>query len=345
MEASTPVFRDIIQHPAAWTSESLGEDPKARFAYRLRPEHFDAFDALLERVGSRPLEEIVRDDRADPGLAALMGEIEAIIANEAGAAVIQGITRERYSEAQFEKIFWAMGTYLGSATIQNAKGDRISHVTQDKDHPTERGYRGSGELSPHTDAYAILGLMCVQRAQSGGFSHLSSALAIHNEVFRTHPEMLDVMYRGTRYASMDARGTTVGATPENVPLFSCVDGQVSCFFSRQNSTEAVRQTGVPMDPAFAQAADYFEKLSRDPRFRVEFMLDPGEIMVVNNYVLVHARTEFEDSAQYKRDLLRLWLNNEGMRKVMPQLHLFAKIYDDIFKLAAAKEATETLASR
>jgi hypothetical protein len=247
---------------------------------------------------------------------------------------VQGITRERYTEAEFGKIFWSMGTLMGSAAMQNAGGDRIAHVTQDKNHPTERGYRGSGELSPHTDAYAILGLMCVQRAESGGFSHASSALAIHNEILHTRPELLEPLYRGTRYASMDARGTPVPPTAVDIPLFSNVDGQLSCFFSRQNSSEAVRQLGRPMDPAFSQACDHFERLSRDERFRIEFMLDPGEIMWVNNYVLVHARTEFTDSEAHKRDLLRLWLNNAPMRAVIPEMHLFAQIYNDIFKLRA-----------
>ena len=58
----------------------------------------------------------------------------------------------------------------------------------------------------------------------------------------------------------------------------------------------------------------------------------GEIMFANNYVLLHARTEFEDSERHTRDLLRLWLNSEPLRPVIPQLHLFAKIYKDLFAL-------------
>jgi len=103
-----------------------------------------------------------------------------------------------------------------------------------------------------------------------------------------------------------------------VPLFSCVDGQVSCFYSRQNLAEAARQGGRPLDPAFAAAADHFEVLAQDRRFMMEFMLEPGEIMLANNYVLLRARTEFEDSERYTRDLLRLWLDSEALRRVIPR---------------------------
>lgn len=338
MVTRTPVFRQHIDEPAAWTSETLGNAPRERLSYALKPAHINAIDAMLAQTAVRSARDVRREDVDHGEFHVLMSDIEALITSGPGAVVITGLDRERYDEAACERIFWAMGTCLGSATIQNAAGDRMSHVTQDPNHPTERGYRGSGELSPHTDAYAILGLMCLQQAESGGFSHLASALAIHNEILATRPDLLPAMYEGTYYASMDARGTPVGATGAKVPLFSCVDGQVSCFFSRQNSSEAVRQTGVELTPEFAEAAAYFEKLAQDPRFRVEFMLDPGEIMLVNNYVLVHARTEFTDSTRYKRDLLRLWLNNGEMRKVIPEMHLFAGIYDQVFRFRAEQAA-------
>jgi hypothetical protein len=216
--------------------------------------------------------------------------------------------------------------------MQNPRGDRITHVKHDKSVPAGRGYRSTAELSPHTDAYAMFGLMCLDRAEKGGLSRATSALALHNEILASRPELLEPMYRGTRYASSDARGTSVGPTPANVPLFSCVDRQVSCFYSRQNLSEAARQSGQPLDPGFAAAADYFQALAEDRRFMIEFMLEPGEMMFANNYVLLHARTEFEDSERHTRDLLRLWLDNAPMRPVISQLHLFAKIYKDLFAL-------------
>jgi len=255
-----------------------------------------------------------------PALRPIADDIRTALSEGAGMIVVRGIDRARMSKDDCERVFWALGTFLGDATMQNPKGDRITHVKHDKDVPQGRGYRSTAELSPHTDAYAILGLFCLERAEKGGLSRAASALAIHNEILASCPDLLEPMYRGTRYASSDARGTSVGPTPTNVPLFSSRDGKVSCFFSRQNMTEASRQTGKALEPAFAEAADRFQTMALDPRFMIEFMLEPGEIMFCNNYVLLHARTEFEDSERHTRDLLRLWLNWEGMRPVVPELY-------------------------
>jgi len=327
---ATPILRQPVCEGAAWTAADLGRDPKARMARKLKPAELAAMQGFLARTRGRPVWDTTSEDA--PGFEALAQDIRSALRDGLGMIVVQGIDRSRLSKEDSERILWALGTFLGDATMQNPKGDRITHVKHDKDVPQGRGYRSTAELSPHTDAYAILGLMCLERAEAGGVSRAASALAIYNEVLASRPDLMETMYRGTRYASSDARGTSVGPTARNVPIFSNVDGKVSCFFSRQNMTEAARQLGQELDPAFAEAADYFQSLALDPRFMVEFMLEPGEIMFANNYTLLHARTEFEDSERHTRDLLRIWLNWEGMRPVIPELHLFAKIYKDVFAL-------------
>jgi len=330
MNARDTIHRQPIREAAAWTAASLGPDPKARVTRDLAAAELAAMDEFLGRMRGRAAWDITAADA--PALRPIADDIRAALSEGAGMIVVRGIDRARMSKEDCERVFWALGTFLGDATMQNPKGDRITHVKHDKDVPQGRGYRSTAELSPHTDAYAILGLFCLERAEKGGLSRAASALAIHNEILASCPDLLEPMYRGTRYASSDARGTSVGPTPSNVPLFSSRDGKVSCFFSRQNMTEASRQTGEALEPAFAAAADRFQAMALDPRFMIEFMLEPGEIMFCNNYVLLHARTEFEDSERHTRDLLRLWLNWEGMRPVVPELHLFAKIYKDVFAL-------------
>ena len=332
-ELATPVHRQSIRESAAWTARDLAPDPKARMTRRLSGGELAAMDEFLGRTrGRAPWDTTAKDA---PALKPIADDVRTALRDGLGMIVLQGVDRSRLSKHDCERVFWAIGTFLGDATMQNPKGDRITHVKHDKDVPAGRGYRSTAELSPHTDAYAILGLMCLDRAEKGGVSRAVSALALHNEILAQRPELLETMYRGTRYASSDARGTSVGPTAKNIPLFSNVDGKVSCFFSRQNMTEAARQAGRDLDPLFAEGADYFQKLALDPRFMVEFMLEPGEIMFANNYTLLHARTEFEDSERHTRDLLRIWLNWEGMRPVIPELHLFAKIYKDVFALRRA----------
>jgi len=332
-DVATPILRQAIREEAAWTAASMGNDPKARVVRQITATELAAMDDLLQRTGKRAPWDVAAKDA--PGLRAIADDVAKSLKDGLGMIILQGLDRSRLSKEESERIFWAIGTFLGDATMQNPKGDRITHVKHDKDVPAGRGYRSTAELSPHTDAYAIIGLMCLDRAEKGGVSRATSALALYNEILAKRPDLLEPLYRGTRYASSDARGTSVGPTAKKVPVFSNIDGKVSCFFSRQNMTEATRQTGEPPDTAFAEAADYFQSLALDPRFMIEFMLEPGEIIFSSNYTLLHARTEFEDSPRHTRDLLRLWLNWPGMRPVIPELHLFAKIYKDVFALRRA----------
>jgi hypothetical protein len=48
-------------------------------------------------------------------------------------------------------------------------------------------------------------------------------------------------------------------------------------------------------------------------------LQPGEVLIANNYVTFHARSAFEDhdEAERKRHLLRLWLTLPNGRPLPP----------------------------
>ncbi|HKU47540.1 MAG TPA: TauD/TfdA family dioxygenase, partial [Burkholderiales bacterium] len=271
-ERAPSIHRQPIRETAAWTAADLAPDAKARMTRRLSAAELAAADDFLARTRNRaPWETTAKDA---PGLKTIADDVGKALKDGHGMIVVQGFDRSRLSKDDCERVFWAIGTFLGDATMQNPKGDRITHVKHDKDVPAGRGYRSTAELSPHTDAYAILCLMCLERAETGGVTRATSALAVYNEILASRPELLEPMYRGTRYASSDARGTGVGPTAKPIPLFSSVNDKVSCFFSRQNMSEAARQTGQEIDPLFAEAADYFQKLALDPRFMVEFMLEP-----------------------------------------------------------------------
>ena len=59
-----------------------------------------------------------------------------------------------------------------------------------------------------------------------------------------------------------------------------------------------------------EAIDLLEEIMADPRMCFRMRLEQGDLQLVNNYVIVHSRTPFEDFAEAdaKRHLLRLWLS-------------------------------------
>ena len=312
----TDIFQGRIEAESAWTGKAIGG--KAGLLYRLADRHLAAFDALLARTRDRKPQEVSRADFDHPDVNPMLAELLHIIQKGRGAVIVSGITRERYSEEDFERLYWGFGTHWGEAATQSAFGDRlgrVSFVPVGPDNPTDRGYKGKEELFLHTDNHEIVGLMCVQKAASGGWSILASTSAIHNEIRQRRPDLLAALYEGYYMATREASNTSKPVTDDKIPVFSCIDGVVSCLYNREFFDRAAGiKGGMPAD--FAEAMALFNSIADDPDIHARFMLEPGEMMFINNYTVIHARTPFEDSPTQKRSLLRLWITPPEGRPVI-----------------------------
>jgi hypothetical protein len=88
------------------------------------------------------------------------------------------------------------------------------------------------------------------------------------------------------------------------------------FFSlranRKNVTAAQRDfPEVPrLTPEQIELLDLLDELLPDDKFCYSMELDRGDLQLLNNYVVIHSRTNFEDhdEPERKRHLLRLWLS-------------------------------------
>jgi alpha-ketoglutarate-dependent taurine dioxygenase len=72
----------------------------------------------------------------------------------------------------------------------------------------------------------------------------------------------------------------------------------------------VRGPGVPaLTDDQVAALDLVDELANSPEFVLNMRFRVGDIQFLNNYCVLHARTDYEDwpEPERKRDLLRLWL--------------------------------------
>ena len=59
--------------------------------------------------------------------------------------------------------------------------------------------------------------------------------------------------------------------------------------------------------------DYEIPIAGSPEFRLDMQLAPGDVQLLSNHTIVHARTAYEDDPDGeagRRHLLRLWLSIE-----------------------------------
>jgi hypothetical protein len=82
-----------------------------------------------------------------------------------------------------------------------------------------------------------------------------------------------------------------------------------------------------MTPAQAEALDLIDELCTRPEFQLTMMFEPGDVQFLNNHLMLHMRTEFEDYAEpeKRRHLMRLWLSPPNGRELS---RAFAPFYGD-----------------
>ena len=54
----------------------------------------------------------------------------------------------------------------------------------------------------------------------------------------------------------------------------------------------------------------YDAIIHEPSMAVTMSLKPGDVQMVSNHTVLHARTAYVDSSTEKRHLLRLWLSME-----------------------------------
>ena len=324
-----PPSRTQILTPAAWTSRGIGGKPG--LTEHLTPPQLAAFDAALARTRHLRPQQATREDFDHPDIVALTERLEAIVRHGRGAVLLSGLTPATHSEEDMERIYWGIGCRLGYPVEQSALGDRLGHVRHVKDDPVARGYRSNEELTPHTDSYRIVGLMCLQQAETGGYSRIVSSLTIHNEILATRPDLLEPLYEGYYYAIAEARFSSQPVTEFKIPIFCCIDGIVSCGISRSFMHDAAKLRGEALPAKLFEALNYFDAVAERDDLRAKFLLEPGEMLLWHNFQMLHARDAYRDSPGHTRHLLRLWLRIENDRPIADEILQRAKIYERLYR--------------
>jgi len=314
-----------VEHASAWRACERDRDS---FVVYLQAHHLAALERAL-----RAAQQATDDAEAITREVFDLGDIEADVAawrdevmNGSGLVILSGFPVDRYSKSELGMIHFGLGTHFGTAMSQSVMGDRLGHVVNvgGKD-PKERAYRNSTELDMHTDACDVVAMMCLQQAQSGGYSGYVSAVSIYNEILARRPELLPVLCEGFHYHRFgeEAPGESP-VTEDKIPVFSFRDGLLSVNYLRSYIEMAAEYLQTPLTAPQVAALDLVDAIASDERFALKFITRPGEAVFFNNLTVLHNRTAFEDSAieAEKRHLLRLWLVAHEPRPVNDNLRIY-----------------------
>jgi TfdA family taurine catabolism dioxygenase TauD len=310
--------------PAVWQGEDIKNS--RRWIRDLPAAAVAEFDAALAAVNKKGLAwaQITRADFPLSSLDSLLADIANELEHGSGIMKLRGFPVERYGEDDLRKIYFGLGTHLGTPVFQNRSGelmrairDEGAHVGRTYGETTDQkgttflsSYARtltSGGLRFHTDRTDVVGLLCVRQARAGGVSKLASTPAIHNAILARRPDLLNELF-GDYWRSRFGEEGTTKETAYALPIFGLRDGKFTSHYSLTFIEAAQMAPGVPkLTDKQKEAIEVLMATAEELCF--EMTLDPGDLQLINSHVTYHGRTPFEDdfAAGQSRLLLRLWL--------------------------------------
>jgi hypothetical protein len=270
-------------------------------------------DALahLRSLGEVDIPAITRQTFPLAGLGATLGRLGDALRDGPGFVLLRGLPRERYALDDLARIYVGIGAHVGQLLPQSYLGELLGHVidVSDIEHDA-RGYHAGGAQNMHTDTCDIVSLMCIRAAKSGGASRIVSAGALHNRLLETRPDLLERLYQPITCRRWDRDAELgSGVQVKQVVFFSRASGRLSCNLSGSYPRRAVEHGDSVMTPVLQAALDELQRLARSPEFYLDMTIGEGDIQFLNNRVILHGRTAYEDfpTVAQRRHLMRLWL--------------------------------------
>jgi hypothetical protein len=328
--------RKPLAGPAAWQGKDI-KDSK-RWVRDLPSSAVVALDTALKAVKAKGLawSQITRQDFPLAGLDGLLADIADELENGCGIMKLRGFPIDMYDEDDLRRLYFGLGTHLGTPVFQNRSGELMRAIRDEGAHvgrtygqtedPKGTTFLSSyartltnGGLRFHTDRTDVVGLLCVRQARAGGVSTLASTPAIHNAILARRPDLLEELF-GDYWRSRFGEEGTTKETAYALPIFGLRDGKFTSHYSLTFIEAAQMAPGVPkLTAAQKEAIDMLMTTAQELCF--EMTLDPGDLQLINSHVTYHGRTPFEDDAASGHDrlLLRLWLTMANNRP-LPQGH-------------------------
>jgi hypothetical protein len=274
-----------------------------------------------------------REEFPLPGFARELDSVLEELENGRGLVLLRGFPVDRWAAEDLRDIYWGVGSHLGHIRCQNARGELIGEVRDEiarygevREGPavdavlgrsSRSKARSSGPLRFHTDRCDVVSLLVVRTARAGGLSKVVSAVSVAETIRARRPDLHALLYQDYWRSR---QGEEAGGEKDTyaLPIFAEHRGKFTTQYSRTFVEAAQKLPGVPrMSAAQDEALDLHAAVCEELAFTMLF--SPGDLQLLNNHVIYHGRTAYEDTPGTDNDrlLLRLWLAPRNSRALPP----------------------------
>ena len=237
-----------------------------------------------------------------------------------GFVVLDHVPVNTLTEYQCRVVAWALFSCMGRVVDQKVSGTKVYDV-QDKGVELEYGVRRSItnlDQEFHTDAGwldappEMIGLFCRAPAEIGGLNQLMSLVGAHESMREEHPEQLKRLYQPF-YWDRQAEHAPDESKMSAQPVFYEEDGKVNARYYDDYIRNGQGLADEPLDSAGEEALATFRSVVGRKERMIEFGLQAGQFLLVNNREVAHSRSEFSgpEGRRSQHHYFRLWSRRKG----------------------------------
>ena len=308
--------------PRSFTWDAQSQRDCARWKLQIESPVVDEFRQFVSGLELTPhvLENYTPEratDRMLPECVRLANQIRGELQSGSGVAWLRGFPVADFSLIQMKFFYLVLGAAVGR--LMDNYGRLYDVRDYGGDHTTERIPVSQTHAATgfHTDSSArntmpdVVALLCVQPAKKGGESLVVSGARVHEELRSTDPAALKTLYRDfIRDVVTPGAGKSCQALLDNrFPVFSqgLYSPRISFRYMRYWIEKGHARAELDLPSEQVDVLDRLDELLESPRLAVQFKLDAGEQLWVNNHVVAHNRTEFVDDPRSPRHFVRMWI--------------------------------------
>jgi hypothetical protein len=315
VEQPKPWLAHDLKHTSQWI-RLLTSAEKAGLRQGLK-----AYVAL-----NKPLEESSGEDFPFEDIKQLIEDINHQLYKGFGIIVLKEFPIEGLDEESIKKLYWGFTNHLGVLRPQGKNSALMNHVKNVGGVYRAvggRGYNTNAELDFHVDFADFVGLLCIRDAKEGGISKACSSRALFETLKQQSPHLAEALLTPLYYSRQDEH------SPDELPYYQTPvvafeQGWFSCRYTRNHIRYADRHEGAKAPTAVQnEAMDWIDQTALSDTFTFDMRLVPGDLQILNNHVVLHSRTAYEDydEPEKKRSLLRAWIatpNSQPLSLLMEQ---------------------------
>jgi hypothetical protein len=264
-----------------------------------------------------------------PTLGTLLQHVRHNLEEGYGLAWIRGMPTHGLSQRELHLLHAGLCGHIGTPRPQTVFGELVQDLRDAGQAALieRRGSKHNRGLPFHNDPCDVVSFLCISPSATGGVGQFMSSVALHNALLEKSPAHVATLYEDFVHAYQEYLFVRTGSNDAwlprercyRMPTFSVADGKFACKYSRFYIDQAQEDPAVPRLTSAQQAAlAALEAEMQNPRWQLQLPYQAGDLVLINNYVCLHARTPFSDSAQQKRHMLRIWLAMPNSRALSPK---------------------------